>query len=325
MRLSGNNIVRQLGSEKAVVAVPADLSIGALALGDTGQVAALAIQTKEKKDFDGPASLLLWDGKTLKTVSLGERRMSLAEGKRVWDTSPQTGLSQVWPSPDGQSFVSIRSGSVPEVRRVADGAFLRGLGEAVVAALPVKSGQALVALQAGGGQGRIALSTPAGLKTLTNLKVSSLALNHDATRFLSSSGRTIRLHDMSGKVLRTIAAGGEVLALAFTADQRSFSAAIARGAPDYGEPLTAAWTLQGQPRKLPKDTVFPPTSPVITLSQDQNGPQQTHRERLSAWQGNKNLVAICVASHLPPDPFCGWTLAGRVKSVTQCQARPCEC
>ena len=347
VRLSGDKIVRQLGTEKAIVTVPAGLKVGAVALGQDGSVAALAVKQSDQYAYDGPASLLLWDGKILKTASLGQRRMSLQEGRlawtdkgwliamsmqdtqtggirtdgqmlglytltgeRVWDTSPPTGLSQVWPSPDGQFFISIRDSSVPEVRRVADGAFIRGLGEAVVAAVPVKSGQALVALNSGGGKGRIALSTPTGLKTLSDLKVDVLAVNNDATRFLSSTGRTIHLHDFSGKVLQTVQAGGEVRALAFTGDNRSFSAAVVAG-QDYGNSVTAAWTLSGQPLKLPKEAVFPLTSPVITLSQDQNGPQQTHRERLTAWQSGKSLwqSAWRVTYRLTPSADGRWLAA----------------
>ncbi|WP_339097771.1 hypothetical protein ACINK0_15010 [Deinococcus sp. VB343] len=325
VRLSGDKIVRQLGTEKATVTVPAGLKVGAVALGQDGSVAALAVKQPDKYTYDGPAYLLLWDGETLKSVSLGTRLMSLQEGqlawtaqgwlfsmsmhdmqtggirsdgqmvalytvsgKRVWDTSPQVGLRGVWPSPDGQTFLSIRDGSLPEVRRLSDGAFVRGLGEAVVAAVPVRQGQALLALNSGGGKGRIALSGPSGLKTLSDLNVDSLAVNNDATRFLSSTGNTIRLHDFSGKVLQTVQAKGEVRALAFTGDNQSFSAAVVLG-QDYGSPVTAAWTLAGGSLKLPKDGVFPLTSPVITRSQDQNGPQQSHRERLTAWQNGKSL------------------------------------
>lgn len=324
-RLSGDKIVRQLGTEKATVTVPAGLTVGAVALGQDGSVAALAVKQPDKYTDDGPAYLLLWDGETLKSVSLGTRLMSLQEGqlawtsqgwlfsmsmhdmqtggirsdgqmvalytvsgKRVWDTSPQVGLRGVWPSPDGQTFLSIRDGSLPEVRRLSDGAFVRGLGEAVVAAAPVRQGQALLALNSGGGKGRIALSGPSGLKTLSDLNVDSLAVNNDATRFLRSTGNTIRLHDFSGKVLQTVRAKGEVRALAFTGDNQSLSAAVVIG-QDYGSPVTAAWTPTGQSLKLPKDGVFSLTSPVITRSQDQNGPQQSHRERLTAWQNGKSL------------------------------------
>lgn len=326
VRLSGDKIVRQLGADKAVVTVPAGLKVGAVALGQDGNVAALAVKQSDQYAQDGPASLLLWDGKILKTVSLGATRMNLdgsrlvgtpkgwllamsiqdtqtggtrgdgqriglytSSGERVWDNPVKSGLSGVWVSPDGQSFLAIRDGSVPELRRLSDGAFIRGLGEAVVAAAPVRQGQALLALNSGGGKGRIALSTPAGLKTLSDLKADSLAVNNDATRFLSSTGNTIRLHDFSGKVLQTVNAGGEVRFLAFTGDNRSFSAAVVLKPQDYGNPATAAWTLAGQPLKLPKDAVFPLTSPVITLTQDQNGSQQTHRERLTAWQNGKSV------------------------------------
>lgn len=324
--LQGGRLVRRDGQGDRTVEVPAGLKVGALVLNRGGQVAALAVRPAGKfaGDVDGPATLLLWDGETLNTVSLGDRNMSLQHarltwtplgwlyamsmhdaqgggirtegqmvgllqpsGERVWDFSPQLGLRGVWPSPDGQQFMTFRQGSVPEVRRMTDGAFVRGLGEAVVDARPLQSGEAVVAVLSGGNTGRIVLSTPAGVKPLSGLKAEHLAVNRDGTRFLSSEKNLIRLHDIRGKVLLSLQVPGFVGALAFRPGDGSFSAAVSR--EPYGEQSTLAWTLGGKALVLPKNTVFPLSSPILTLTQDQKAPGQSHRERLTAVSGGETL------------------------------------
>ncbi|WP_104992143.1 hypothetical protein [Deinococcus sp. NW-56] len=201
------------------------------------------------------------------------------DGARVWDLSPQVGLRGAWPSPDGRAFVTLRQGSVPEVRRLADGGFLRGLGEAVTDAVPLSGQRALVALQRGGGLGRVALLEGKGLRTVVPLNVNALAaLRGD--RFASAQANLIRLHDFRGRVLRQWNAAGNVQRLAFSPDGTVVSAQVWN--PRSGQEQAQAWTAGGQPLPLTAGATFPVSRVVLTVADDKNGPEQGYRERLSA-------------------------------------------
>lgn len=201
------------------------------------------------------------------------------DGVRVWDLSPQVGLRGAWPSPDGRAFVTFRQGSVPEVRRLSDGGFLRRLGEAVTDAVPLNGQRALVALQRGGGLGRVALLDGKGLRTVSPLNVDALAVWRE-DRFVSAQANLVRLHDFRGRVLRQWNAAGNVQRLAFSPDGAVVSAQVWN--PGNGQEQVQAWTAGGQPLQLPVGTTFPVTRVLLTVADDKNGPDQGYRERLSA-------------------------------------------
>jgi len=198
-----------------------------------------------------------------------------AAGKQLWSLSPEVNLRGAWPSPDGGRFITLREGSLPEVRRTADGAFLRGLGEAVEAAVPLSGERALLALNRGGGAGRIALSNRSGMQTLAPLKVDELAASLDGRQFASAQNRLVRLHDARGAVLKGWNAAGRVQALAFSPDGQVLSARVWA---DQKEQVQA-WTPEGAPLKLPAGVVFPVSSVVIREEQRKDGPNQAFRRR----------------------------------------------
>ncbi|EYB66918.1 hypothetical protein DEIPH_ctg064orf0095 [Deinococcus phoenicis] len=200
-----------------------------------------------------------------------------AAGKQLWSLSPGVNLRGAWPSPDGARFVTLREGSLPEMRRTSDGAFLRGLGESVVSAVPLSGERALLALNRGGGAGRIARADGGRLTTLAPLKVDELAASLGGQRFASAQNRLVRVHGASGAVLKSWNAAGRVDALAFSPDGQVLSARV------WGRPQAQvqAWTLDGTPLKLPAGAIFPVSAAVFRKANDKNGPQQGYRERLS--------------------------------------------
>lgn len=201
------------------------------------------------------------------------------DGRRVWDLSPQVGLRGAWPSPDGEAFVTIRQGSVPEVRRLADGGFLRGLGEAVTASVPLNGQRALVALQRGGGAGRVAVLSGRGLQTVTPINAGALAA-WGKERFASAQDNLIRIHDFRGRVLAQWNAVGNVRQLAFSPDGTVVSAEA--WDPRNGQWQVQAWSRNGQPLKLPAGAAFPVSRVVLGEANDKNGPDHAYRERLAA-------------------------------------------
>lgn len=200
-----------------------------------------------------------------------------AAGKPVWSLPFSVNLRGAWPSPDGQQFVTLRDGSVPEVRRTADGTFRRGLGESVTAAVPLSGQRALLALNRGGGAGRVARADGGRLTTLSTLKVDELAASPDRRQFASAQNRLVRLHDARGAVQKSWNAAGRVQALAFSPDGGVLSARVWGG--QHIE--VQAWKLDGTPLKLPAGAQFPVSSVVLSKQNDKNGPQQGYRERLS--------------------------------------------
>ncbi|MVN87425.1 hypothetical protein GO986_11665 [Deinococcus sp. HMF7620] len=198
-------------------------------------------------------------------------------GRVAWQVPATVGLRGAWPSPDGRRFVTLRGGSVPEVRRTADGTLLRGLGEAVQAAVPLARGHALVALHGGGGAGRLALVDRSGVRTLAPVRAAVLAATPTGTLFASAQGRLVRLHGARGEVKGSWNAAGEVAALAFSPDSQVLSAWVSTRTGT----LVQAWTLAGKPLNLPAGATFPVQSVVFTTADDKNGPEQGYRERLS--------------------------------------------
>lgn len=201
------------------------------------------------------------------------------DGRRVWDLSPQVGLRGTWPSPDGRALVTIREGSVPEVRRLSDGGFLRGLGEAVTTAAPLTGERALVALQSGGGTGRVALLSGRGVQTVAQVNAGALAVWREQ-RFVSAQENLIRVHDFKGRVLGQWNAAGTVGQLAFSPDGAVVSARSWN--PQNGQSRVQAWSLGGRALSLPAGALFPVSRVVLSEVDDKGGPGQAYRERLSA-------------------------------------------
>ena len=192
----------------------------------------------------------------------------------VWTLNAGANLRGAFPSPDGRLFVTVREGSVPEVRRVADGSFVRSLGAAVQDAVPLSGGRTLLAVQDGAGFGRIVQHKPGRLTTLyRGPKVPEhLAANADGSRIAAVSGddgRTLRLLDASGRVLREWQARERVSDLAFSPDGLGLSAALGWGSDDGVQ----AWRVaDGTAYPLPQGTRFPVSQVVIRPENGQKGP-----------------------------------------------------
>lgn len=315
-----NNVFLQSGTEKLTLPVPKQFKVNTLALSPAGQVAALALQPVTASG-QGSATLLIWQGKNLKTVPLGNMAMNPTQARLVWSNqgwlyalsrsdlsrdpnrlngqvlglvkgsgepgwtlASTQGLRGIWPSPEGKSFVTFSDASVPELRRVSDGAFVRGLGEAVSFALPVNTQQTLVALFSGGGQGRIVLGSRQGFKTISPVKADVLAVSQDGRQFLSSLGNVVRLHDISGQVRQTVQhrPDAEVRALAFRSDGNGFTAQ-----DRYLHDM--AWDWQGKPIEVPETAAFPQSLPLLTMEVRADFPDQHGRTRYMLEEAGKTV------------------------------------
>ncbi|CAM3932711.1 hypothetical protein [Deinococcus marmoris] len=117
-------------------------------------------------------------------------------------------LRDAVPSPDGTLFMTVRRGSVPEVRRVSDGSFMRPLGAAVTASVPLPGGSALVALDTGNGQGELRTlrpgrqGQPLGGPGLEG--VSGLALSPDGRFIAAARPGGVAVLDRAGRTLHTL-------------------------------------------------------------------------------------------------------------------------
>lgn len=197
-------------------------------------------------------------------------------GKAAWSLGPQVGLRGAFASPDGALFVTVRDGSVPEVRRASDGSFVRSLGEAVLDSEPLSGGRALLAVQGGGGTGRVVLHAPGRLQTLFQGRASLVAVSRDGRRLASVAGRTVRLHDATGRVLRTWDTPGRVLGVAFSPDGQVLSAELLGM---NGPNVVRAWRLDGSAFLLPAGAQFPVSSVLLVKESRKDGPQNAYRER----------------------------------------------
>ncbi|WP_104992237.1 WD40 repeat domain-containing protein [Deinococcus sp. NW-56] len=126
-------------------------------------------------------------------------------------------LRDAVPSPDGTLFLTVRDGSVPEVHRVSDGAFVRSLGTPVTASVPLPGGSALVALDTGDGQGELRVVRPggqgrrlggSGLEGVTGLVVSPdgqfiAVARSESVAVLDRAGRTLHTFALPENVYRT--------------------------------------------------------------------------------------------------------------------------
>ncbi|MPY68017.1 hypothetical protein F8S09_15265 [Deinococcus sp. SDU3-2] len=208
-----------------------------------------ALRTVEKRDYDPNAALYLdvatRDGKVLSRQVLGsfgvrrdgEPQVRWVDTGRLLTATPRTtspyspsghqvnlwslsGQGPRWtvgsgelrdavPSPDGTLFLTVRDGSVPEVRRVSDGAFVRPLGTPVTASVPLPGGSALVALDTGDGQGELRVVRPGGqgrrlggpgLEGVTRLVVSP-----DGQFIAAARSESVAVLDRAGRTLHTFA------------------------------------------------------------------------------------------------------------------------
>lgn len=190
-----------------------------------------------------------------------------ASGRALWKLPATAGLVGAVPSPDGRLWLTVRGGSVPEVRRISDGQFVRALGRAVVAWLPLSggaasSGRAAVALSVGGGAGALSLLDRAGREVpLAGGRArwrfavpgvpDALAATADAGRFALALPGALYLLDSTGRLRQTLPLPGLRLgALSFSAG--GVLSARANDAALGGE-RTLAWQLgeSGQLRSLP--------------------------------------------------------------------------
>lgn len=218
----------------------------------------------------------------------------------VWTLDAGAGLRGAEPSPDGQLFVTVRGGSVPELRRLASGGFVRALGAAVQEAAPLTGRRALLTVQDGAGFGRLVRQGPGGPVTLYRGSglPGAVAVTRDEGRAAFAGGpdrRTLRLLGASGQVLREWRARGRVLALAFSPDGQVLSAQIwendpANRVPNRGEAVQAWRVADGAAYPLPQGTEFPVSQVVIRAEegrQNANGSRRLVSERGSSqvvWQ-----------------------------------------
>ncbi|MFC6591152.1 WD40 repeat domain-containing protein [Deinococcus lacus] len=213
----------------------------------------------------------------------GQRLMLVKPGEGVvWALDAAAGLRGADPSPDGSLFVTVRDGSVPELRRVSDGRFVRSLGAAVRDAVPLGGGRTLLAVQDGAGLGRIVRHAPGRLDTLYRgpQVPQHLAATRDGARIATAGGddvRTLRLLDASGRVLREWRADGRVLALAFSPDGQVLSTRILEnyllnGVPNVREAVQAWRVTDGTAYPLPTGAQFPVSQVIIRQEEGrQNG------------------------------------------------------
>lgn len=213
----------------------------------------------------------------------------------LWTAGQGEALQGAVPSPDGEFFLTVRADSLPEVHRIADGAFVRGLGAAVTAWTPLPGGRALLALETGGGAGELrtvgrdGTSARFGGERLGG--VTRLAASPDGRWFALARGGqagddnlqhgSVSLLDAAGRTLHTWPVAPAVQRLGFAPDSRSL---LARVAPD---PSTPDWrgvvwavggrTLADRARTLPIGNVL-----VREDRRGQTGGTRTRLQALSA-------------------------------------------
>lgn len=118
-------------------------------------------------------------------------------------------LRDAVPSPDGTLFLTVRGGSVPELHRVSDGAFVRSLGAAVTASVPRPEGDVLLALDTGNGQGELRTVRPGGQGQRLGGQglegVTGLAVSPDGGFIAAAHPGSVAVLDRAGRTLHTLA------------------------------------------------------------------------------------------------------------------------
>lgn len=185
-------------------------------------------------------------------------------GRARWMLPATAGLVGAVPSPDGRLWLTVRGGSVPEVRRITDGQFVRALGRAVVAWVPLaggasvggasSSGRAAVALNVGGGAGALSLLDRAGREVplaggaarwrfAVPSVPDALAATSDGGRFALAVPGALYLLDSTGRLRQTLPLPGlRVSTLSFALG--GVLSARANDAALGGE-RTLVWKLDG--------------------------------------------------------------------------------
>ncbi|UQN05058.1 hypothetical protein [Deinococcus sp. QL22] len=217
-------------------------------------------------------------------------------GRARWKLSTTAGLVGAVPSPDGRLWLTVRGGSVPEVRRVSDGQFVRVLGRAVVAWVPLagsvsSSGRAAVALSVGGGAGALSLLDRAGREVPLAGGAArwrfavpgvpdALAATPDGGRFALAVPGALYLLDSTGRLRQTLKLPGlRVMTLTF-----GTGGVLSARANDsaLGGERTLAWRLDSAGQLKP--LVLPPlpdgsrySLPIsaLLLREDVRRPAQT--------------------------------------------------
>lgn len=218
---------------------------------------------------------------------------SSAEGHRVslWGLTGQrarwelgTGnLRDAVPSPDGQVFLTVRDGSVPEVRRVSDGVFLRSLGTAVTASAPLSRSRALLALDTGNGQGELGTVAPGGRWQRVGGQglagVAALAVSPDERRIATVRLGQVGVLDRSGRTLHilTLPENAYRVEVQF-ADARTLVARFEDGSDGW---RLMSWdTVTGQVRRDALDAW--PVGRLLLRAETRRLPNGVYQSRLGA-------------------------------------------
>ena len=209
----------------------------------------------------------------------------------LWTRGQQESLEGAWPSPDGQLFLTVRAGSLPELHRVSDGTFVRALGSALTAWTPLSGGRALLALDTGNGQGELRTVERGGASARLGGEreggVTRLSASPDGRwsalargEYSGDGGHSqISLLDAAGRTLHTWRSDVMAWHLNFTPDSRRLFARVA------ADPWSAPW--RGLVWDVPGGRLLADragTAPVgnVLIKEDRQQPKGQNQSRLTA-------------------------------------------
>jgi len=292
---------------------PAWVSVWQLDLWDvkTGRVTSRVVP--DRLASEAPLAQVHWaDARRLLTATGSEdgpggytrhtlRLWNLKGPGPLWTRGQGETLQGAVPSPDGQWFLTVRDGSLPEIHRVSDGSFVRALGATVTAWTPLNRGRAVIAVDTGNGQGELRIvrraGTPVRLGGLREGGVTRLAASPDGRLYAlarserardgSAQNSTVSVLDAAGRTLHTWQAEPEVQRLGLTTDHRRVFAQVA------ADPWTPnwrglSWNVQtGQPLPSPGRAV--PVGNVL-IREDHEQPHGQHRSRLTALNASGRVL-----------------------------------
>ncbi|QLG13258.1 hypothetical protein HLB42_20185 (plasmid) [Deinococcus sp. D7000] len=254
-------------------------------------------------------------GRLLTALPQAVTRTYSASGQSVslWDlrnplprwTVGEGALRDAVPSPDGTQFLTVRGGSVPEVRRTLDGAFVRALGAAVTASAPLPDGSALLALDTGNGQGELRTLRPGeSTRRLGGVRlegVTELAMSPDGTWLAAARPGQVTVLDRAGRTRHTLVLPEDdgLLELRFSGSKTLFARLNARNSAVRGLSWNA---VTGQVLGQVMDAL--PVGTVWVRAAFRQGPNGTGQSRLSAtgpsgqilwqegWKANSGLEVL---------------------------------